>query len=130
VPENGVVSIVDDDESIREGMMDLIGSLGFRVVSFASAEEFLKSDHLHSTSCLIADVQMPGMTGPELHSKLVSSGVTIPTLLITAHPDERVRVRALNAGVICYLIKPFAEDDLLDCIRSALDSKSTAPKEP
>jgi FixJ family two-component response regulator len=116
-----MISIVDDDESVREGVMDLVGTLGFSVTSLPSAEDFLNSDHLHSTSCLIADVQMPGMTGLELYRTLVASGFAIPTLLITAYPNERDRVRALNAGVISYLIKPFAEDDFLDCIRSALN---------
>lgn len=121
MPEKVLISVVDDDESVREGVTDLIGTLGFSAISFASAEDFLNSDQLHSTSCLIADVQMPGMTGLELYRKLVASGRAIPTLLITAYPDERVRVRALKAGVLCYLIKPFAEDEFLDCIHSALD---------
>src|SRR5437868_8194254 len=107
--EKIVISIVDDDESVREGVTDLVGTLGFSAISFPSAEDFLNSDHLRSTSCLIADMQMPGMAGLELHMKLVASGRAIPTVLITAYPDEGIRVRALKAGVVCYLIKPFAE---------------------
>jgi len=128
VPEKIVISIVDDDESVREGMTDLAGTLGFSAASFPSAEAFLKSDRLHSTSCLIADVHMPGMTGLELYKRLVASGAAIPTVLITAYPDERVRARALKAGVISYLIKPFTEDDFLACIRSALDRGKPAGK--
>lgn len=121
VPGKVVISIVDDDDSAREGVTDLVGTLGFSVHSFPSAEDFLNSDQLHCTSCLIADVQMPGMTGLELHDRLVAAGLAIPTVLITAYPDERIRVRALRAGVVCYLVKPFAEQDFLDCIRSALN---------
>src|SRR6267378_4186635 len=87
--------------------------------AFASAEEFLNSRKVPRTSCLIADVQMPGMTGLELHRHLVASGKTIPTILITAYPDDRVRERALGDGVVCYLTKPFDENDLLTCIRSS-----------
>jgi FixJ family two-component response regulator len=121
LPGKVVISIVDDDDSAREGVTDLVGTLGFSVHSFPSAADFLSSDQLHFTSCLIADVQMPGMTGLELHDRLVASGLAIPTILITAYPDERIRVRALRAGVVCYLIKPFAEEDFLDCIRLALN---------
>jgi FixJ family two-component response regulator len=127
-PEKIVIAIVDDDEAVREGVTDLVGTLGFSAISFPSAAAFLKSEHLHSAACLIADVQMPGMTGLELHRKLVASGLAIPTVLITAYPDERVRVRALKDGVVSYLIKPFAEDDFLDCIRSALDHGRSAGK--
>lgn len=129
MPEKAVISIVDDDESVREGMTDLVDTLGFSAVSFPSGEDFLKSDRVDSTSCLIADVHMPGMTGPELHRQLVASGKAIPTVLITAYPDERVRLRALKAGVVRYLIKPFAEDDFLDCLRSALEHSRPAAKD-
>ena len=116
-----VISIIDDDESVREGTMDLFRSMGFITVAFPCATDFLSSNHLHDTSCLIADVQMPGMTGLELHNLLVGSGNIVPTILITAYPDDGDRARALQAGVICYLVKPFNYDDLLTCIRSALD---------
>ena len=119
VPGKAVISIVDDDVSAREGVTDLIRTLGFAAQAFASAEDFLNSAQLESTRCLIVDMQMPGMTGLELHDRLVDSGVAIPTLLITAYPDERIRVRAHESGV-AYLVKPVAEDDLLSCIRSAL----------
>jgi FixJ family two-component response regulator len=89
-------------------------------MAFECAEDLLKSRRRRNVSCVIADVQMPGMTGIELHDRLVASGAPIPTILITAFPDERSRERALQAGVIGYLTKPFSEDDLLACIRSKL----------
>jgi FixJ family two-component response regulator len=95
-------------------------ALGFPAETFASAEDFLRSDGLRSTACLIADVQMPQMSGLELYNHLVASGLAIPTILITAYPDEAVRVRALEAGVVCYLAKPFNKDTLLGCIHSAI----------
>jgi FixJ family two-component response regulator len=117
-----LISVVDDDESMREAMGGLMKSLGYTAEAFASAEEFLNSHQLSRTSCLIADVQMPGMTGLELHRHLVATGKTIPTILITAYPDDGVRERALGDGVVCYLSKPFDENDLLTCIRSSLNS--------
>jgi len=115
-----LISIVDDDKSMREALEGLIKSVGYRVEAAASAEEFLRSRHVRRTSGLIADVQMPGMTGLGLHRHLSVLGKLIPTVLITAYPDDSVRERALAAGVIGYLSKPFEEDDLLACIRSAL----------
>jgi len=120
MPKKPVISIVDDDEIVREGTLDLVAAMGFAAVAFPSAADFLNSRHLHSTCCLIADVQMPSMTGIELHNRLAESGNTIPTVLITAYPDDRDRARALQAGVVCYLAKPCNYDDLLKCIRSAL----------
>lgn len=115
-----LISIVDDDESVREATKGLMKSFGFTAEVFPSAEDFLASRHLRCTSCLIADVNMPGMTGLELHRRLKASGETIPTILITAYPDDSVRARALTDGIIGYLSKPFDEDDLLVCINSAL----------
>ena len=115
-----LISIVDDDESVREAIRGLMRSLGYRVEAVASAQEFLSSRHLRRTSCLIADMQMPGMTGLDLHRHLSASGKVIPTVLITAYPDDGVRERALAAGVSGYLSKPFDENDLLACIRSVL----------
>ena len=119
-----VISIIDDDESVREGTMDLFESMGFITVAFPCAADFLSSDHLHDTSCLIADVQMLGMTGFELHNRLVGSGNIIPTILITAYPDDGDQARALRAGVISYLVKPFNYNDLLACIRLALERQA------
>ena len=115
------ISVVDDDASMREAIRGLMKSLGYTAEAFGSAEEFLSSREVPRTSCLIADVQMPGMTGLELHRHLVASGKPVPTILITAYPDDRVRQRALEDGVVCYLSKPFDETDLLACIRSSLD---------
>ena len=117
-----LISIVDDDESVREATKGLMLSLGFTAAVFPTAEEFLQSRQLSRTSCLIADVNMPGMSGIDLHRHLSGSGRSIPTILITAYPDEAARERALNAGVVCYLSKPFDESDLLSCLHSSLPS--------
>lgn len=95
-------------------------SLGYEAEAFASAAEFLASCKLRNTFCLIADVHMPYMNGLELYDQLIESGNAIPTILITAYPDDRVRARALAAGIICYLCKSFEEAALLECVRSAL----------
>jgi FixJ family two-component response regulator len=118
--DQALVSIVDDDESAREAAAALVGSLGFAVAAFGSAAEFLRSDCRSRTACLIADVRMPGMTGPELYVHLTAAGTPIPTVLVTAFPDEASRARALRAGVRCYLAKPLAPEDLVACIRSAI----------
>ena len=114
------ISIVDDDEPYREAMTSLMRSHGFSVQTYSSAEAFLASPGLDNTSCLIADVHMPGMTGIDLHRQLVSSGHAIPAILITAYPDENDRARAAAAGVICYLNKTFDDEVLLGCVRTAL----------
>jgi FixJ family two-component response regulator len=121
--QNNPISIVDDDESVRDAMAGLMKSHGYHVQTFDSGASFLSSDHRGRTDCLIADVQMPGMTGFELHSELVAAGDPIPTILITAHPDDRARARAMKAGVLCYLAKPFSETDLLGCIRTAIKQR-------
>ena len=115
-----LISIVDDDQGFRDALTGLIRSHGYRARGFSSAKAFLASRNIRNTSCLIADVHMPAMTGIELYSRLVESGHAIPTILVTAYPDDGVRVRALTAGVICYLSKPLNADELLACIRAAL----------
>jgi FixJ family two-component response regulator len=125
VPKNALISVVDDDESVREGTKDLLRSMGFAAETFPRADDFLKSDALRSTSCLIADVQMPGMTGLELHERLVASGKVVPTILITAFPDKKDRAKSLRAGVVGYLTKPFNESELLAAIQSALEHRKT-----
>jgi FixJ family two-component response regulator len=120
LPSTALIAIVDDDHSVREALTSLVRSLGYVAMAFECAEDLLKSKRRRRVSCVIADVQMPGMTGFELHNRLVASGQPTPTILITAFPDEGARQRALQAGVICYLAKPFSEDDLLACIRSTL----------
>jgi FixJ family two-component response regulator len=121
MPRKQVIAIVDDDECAREGTIDLVVSMGFIAKAFERAEDFLKSDYLHSSSCLIADVLMPGMTGIELHNRLVEAGNMTPTILITSFPNDGDRARARQAGAICYLAKPFDDEDLLACVRSALE---------
>ena len=118
------IAIVDDDQSVREAATNLFRSMGFPVVAFASAEEFLDSDSVERTSCLVLDVQMPGMGGLRLQSHLASAGRHIPIVFVTGYPDEGVRTKALASGAVCFLTKPFAEGDLLDGLRSALTSTS------
>ena len=116
-----VLSIVDDDESVREAIKGFIQSIGFKAEMFQSAQNFLVSDILKQTSCLIVDVHMPVMTGLELQSRLTSWRCRIPIIFITAHDDPAARVRALKAGAVDFLRKPFTEDDLLRAIQIALD---------
>jgi FixJ family two-component response regulator len=116
-----LVAIVDDDEFFRGSMRRLMRSLGYTVEAFPSAAVFLASRRLDNTTCLIADIQMPGMTGVELNARLIEAGRKIPTILVTAYPDEVTRARALKDGVVCYLRKPFDDNDLMDCIRKAVE---------
>src|ERR1700730_470747 len=115
-----MISIVDDDPSARESLVDLVKSMGFSAEAFQSAEEFLQSGLLRDTSCLIADVQMPGINGLELHTSLVRSDSAIPKILITAFPNENYRTAARWSGVPSYLFNPFDDKDLLASIRLAL----------
>jgi FixJ family two-component response regulator len=115
-----LISIVDDDESIRDATKGLVRSLGYQAMTFASAEEFLQSDSVDSTSCLITDVQMPGLSGIDLQSGLIARGVQMPTIFITAFPEEGTRLRAMKAGAVGYLGKPFSEESLLKCLDTAL----------
>jgi FixJ family two-component response regulator len=115
-----LISIVEDDEPFRESMIKLVQLLGYTVEAFPSAADFLASRLLPETACLVTDVHMPGMTGVELHKHLVDEGYAIPTILVTAYPDEVVRDRALKDGVVCYLSKPVDDDHLEWCLRSAL----------
>jgi FixJ family two-component response regulator len=123
-----LVSVVEDDQFFRESMRRLLRSLGYSVEAFPSAADFLASPRLIETACLIADVQMPAMTGLELYRHLVAGGYAIPTILVTAHPDDDVWARALNDGVVCYLRKPIDEKHLMRCLRAALHSDEP-PKE-
>ena len=117
-----LISIVEDDQPFRESMRKLVTLLGYTVEAFASAADFLKSPVVPETDCLVADVQMPGMTGVELHKRLIEAGHAIPTILVTAYPNEAVRNRALKDGVVCYLPKPVDDDHLERCLRCALQS--------
>jgi len=115
-----VISIVDDDESVRETTKGLVRSLGYVAATFASSEEFLNSDRLNDTSCLISDVQMPGLDGLELQSRLTAMGRRIPIIFVTAFPQEQVRLRALKAGAVGFLSKPFSDDNLIHCLDRAI----------
>jgi FixJ family two-component response regulator len=115
-----LVAVVDDDNSIRNATRDLLKAAGFATATFADAESFLGSASRASTACLVADMRMPGLSGLELYQALVASGDGIPTVIITAHPEELAQSRAREAGITCYLSKPFAPDDLLECVREAL----------
>ena len=127
--ERPLIAIVDDDKSIRNGTRDLLRAAGFSTALFQDAESFLASESRATAACLVADMRMPGMTGLELYEALVASGVHIPTVLITAHPEEVAQSRAREAGITCYIIKPFAPDDLLTCVYEAL-AKSQAGSIP
>ncbi len=115
-----LVAIVDDDKSIRNATCDLLKAAGFSPAAFEDAESFLGWPTRASVACLVADMRMPGMSGLELYEALVAAGETIPTVIITAHPDERTQSRARAAGICCYLSKPFAPDEFLDCVGDAL----------
>jgi FixJ family two-component response regulator len=119
VTEN-LISVVDDDESVRRTTTLLIESFGFRAAAFESAETFLNSGHLHDTSCLIIDVQMPGMDGLQLQSHLAAAGCGIPIIFITAYESKGSRQRAMQAGAAAFLGKPFSDEQLLQIIRSTL----------
>ncbi|HYZ32615.1 MAG TPA: response regulator [Crenalkalicoccus sp.] len=111
---------MDDDGSVVEAVTALLRSLGFAAKAFSSGQEFLESPHRRRTAFLIADFNMPGMSGLDLHRHLAASSPPIPTVLITAYPDDRIRARALGAGIVSYLHKPFDEEELLACIRACL----------
>jgi FixJ family two-component response regulator len=115
-----VISIIDDDASVRTATENLLRSHGYTVRTFASAEDFLQSAQLNETSCVIADVQMPVMSGPELMAVIRGKGGLVPFIFITAFPDEGVRAQALNAGAIGFLAKPFAGPSLINCLANAL----------
>jgi FixJ family two-component response regulator len=115
-----LIAIVDDDESVRDAAMNLFRSMRLAAVAFASAEEFLSSDVASTTSCLVLDVQMPGMSGLELQSHLAATGQRIPIVFVTGHPDQRVREEAMQSGAVCFLTKPFTEGDLLAGLESSL----------
>jgi FixJ family two-component response regulator len=117
-----LVSVVEDDQFFRESMKRLMRSLGHAVETFSSAGDFLASPRLSETACLIADVNMPAMSGVELHKHLIDVGHAIPTILVTAYPNDLDRTRAFKNGIICYLRKPIDEQQLIQCLRTALTS--------
>jgi FixJ family two-component response regulator len=122
MPKASLVSVVEDDRFFRDSMRRLMKSSGYGVAAFSTPADFLASPRLAETACLIADVHMPGMTGLELHRRLIQARHAIPTILVTAYPDEDVKARALKDGVVCYLRKPVDQEQLLRCVRAALHS--------
>jgi len=120
VAKAALISIVDDDDSVRESLRGLLRSVTFGVEVFTSAEEFLSSDRMRETDCLILDVRMPGMSGLELYRRLVSSHPYMPVIFITAHGDEELRSRVRRGGAVDYLLKPFRDDALLNAVQMAL----------
>ena len=123
-----LISVVDDDESVRRTTTLLIESFGFRAAAFASAESFLKSGQLHDTSCLILDLRMPDMNGLELQSELAARGYGIPVIFITAYDDKNSRGRAMQAGAVAFLDKPFSDEQLLQTVHSALMTRDSSAK--
>jgi FixJ family two-component response regulator len=127
MPERPLVAIVDDDKSIRNATQDLLKAAGFSTATFEDAESFLGSASRAIASCVIADMRMRGMTGVKLYQELVAAGHAIPTIIITAHPEELALAGAREAGITCRLIKPFTPDELLECVHEAL-AKSQPPR--
>ena len=119
-----MISIVDDDAAVREATQVLVKSLGYRAMTFASAEDFLQSESVHDTSCLITDVQMPGLSGVELQSLLLARGHRTPIIFIASFPEEKIRARALEAGAVGFLSKPFDEERLIDYLDQALHGRA------
>jgi FixJ family two-component response regulator len=120
-----VISIIDDDPSVREATQSLIRSLGYDAQVFASAEEYLKSERLNDSSCLITDLHMPGMSGTDLQDRLIAEGYEIPIIFVTAYYEDRVRDRVMDAGAFGFLRKPFNDESLIACLDRALNASST-----
>jgi FixJ family two-component response regulator len=120
-----VISIIDDDPSVREATQSLIRSLGYDAQVFASAEEYLQSDKLNDSSCLITDLHMPGMSGTDLQDRLIADGYQIPIIFVTAYYEDRVRDRVMDAGAFGFLRKPFNDESLIACLDKALNASST-----
>jgi FixJ family two-component response regulator len=127
VAEVPVISVIDDDASMRTATARLLRSMGFSTYAFASAQEFLSSPRLRETSCVIADVQMPGMNGIELQDYLIANGHTMPIIFMTAFAQDQVRERAMDSGAVCFLTKQFDEPRLLECVERALRLRQTRP---
>ena len=122
-----VISIIDDDPSVREATRSLIRSLGYQAQAFSSAEEYLQSDHLENSSCLITDLHMPGMSGADLQHHLIAHGHLVPIIFVTAHFDERIRAQVMDAGAFGFLRKPFDDESLIACLDKALNG--TPPRQ-
>lgn len=115
-----LIACIDDDPTVLEAVEDFLDASGFVTEGYSSAEDFLKSGQVKCAACLITDVKLGGISGLELQERLVTSGVTIPTIIVSAFADEKMRARAFGSGAVCFLSKPITKDNLLDCIKSAL----------
>ena len=122
MPGIPLISIIDDDDALRRSLENLIRSVGLRAQGFSSAEAFLSSNQVHETRCLVLDVRMPGMSGPELQRQMAVANSHIPIIFITAHADDAQRTQALEAGAVAFLHKPFYEEELLNAIEAALEN--------
>jgi FixJ family two-component response regulator len=120
LPQAPLIACIDDDPTILEAIEDFLDASGFVAEGYLSAEDFLRSGHISCASCLITDVKLGGISGLELQERLITSGVTIPTIVVSAFADEKMQARALGSGAVCFLSKPITKDGLLDCISSAL----------
>jgi len=120
MPGIPLISIIDDDDALRRSLENLIRSVGLRAQGFSSAEAFLSSNQVHETRCLVLDVRMPGMSGPELQRQMAVANSHIPIIFITAHANDAQRTQALEAGAVAFLHKPFYEEELLNAIEAAL----------
>ena len=126
--ESPLIAILDDDKSIRDATNNLLQAAGFSTATFPDAESFLSWARRRSAACVVADMRMPGMTGLQMYQQLVAWGERTPTVLITAYPEDALRARAKEAGIVCCLSKPFAPDELLECVNHALGSATPTPK--
>ena len=115
-----IIAVIDDDEAVRDGTETLVRSLGYRASTFASADEFLKSDQVHDISCLISDLRMPGLSGIDLQDRLIAGGHRIPIIFITGHPEDSTRERAMKAGAVGFMSKPYNVEHLVACLDKAL----------
>jgi FixJ family two-component response regulator len=115
-----LIAIVDDEEPVRNATKSLVRSLGYHASTFGSADDFLKSEQIHDTSCVITDVQMPGLSGLDLQDRLIARGHRVPIIFMTGCSDDNVRARAMKAGAVCFLNKPFDEGHFIECIEKAL----------
>ena len=130
VIEEHLISVVDDDPEARDGVTELVETLGFQVRAFASGEDFLRSGFARATGCLVVDMHMKGMSGLELFRLLTGGGLRIPTIMITGHPSEKTKGEAIRAGILCYLPKPFSENDFVAAIETALGQGPTRGHPP
>ena len=121
-----MISIIDDDESVREATKNLVRSLGYTAAAFSSAEEYLQSPQLLNSACLITDLQMPGMSGADLQDRIAADGLVTPVIFMTAYFDERVKKRVMDAGAVGFLSKPIDEDCLVKCVDEALKRSGAA----